>query len=135
MRFHFFPIAVGILAVTAGSPVAAQSKPTTGQGVSVGAANSHDPAAERSSFTRSAQDEMKLWQQRLQDFDAKVRAKATTAKARASKDVDDAWAETKSAFSQLETAGETDWTSAKASFKTSSAKLAVAWHKVDPTGK
>ena len=135
MRFHFTPIVVGILAIAAASPVAAQSKPTSGQGVSVGAANSRDTVAERSSYTQSAQDEMKLWQQRLHDFDAKMRAKATEAKARASKDLYDAWAKTKSAFSQLETAGESDWTSAKASFKTASAKLTVAWHKVDPAGK
>jgi hypothetical protein len=135
MRFHFTPIVVGMLAIAAASPVAAQSKPASNQGVSVGAANSQDKVAERSSYTQSAQAEMKLWQQRLHDFDARMRAKATEAKARASKDVDEAWAETKSAFSQLETAGEADWTSAKASFKTASAKLAVAWHKVDPAGK
>ena len=135
MRFHFTPIVVGMLAIAAASPVAAQSKPTSGQGVSVGAANPHDTVAERSSYTQSAQDEMKLWQQRLHDFDAKMRAKATEAKARASKDLDDAWAETKSAYSQLETAGETDWNSAKASFKTASAKLVVAWQRVNPAEK
>ena len=135
MRFRFTPIVVGMLAITAASPVAAQTKPTSGHGVSVGAANPHDTVAERSSYTQSAQEEMKLWQQRLHDFDARMRAKATEAKARASKDLDDAWAETKSAFSQLETAGESDWTSAKASVKTASAKLTVAWHKVDPAGK
>jgi hypothetical protein len=135
MRFRFTPIIVGMLAISAASPVAAQSKPTSDHGVSVGAADSHDTVAERSSYTQSAQEEMKLWQQRLHDFDSKMRAKATEAKARASKDLDDAWAETKSAFSQLEMAGEKDWSSAKTSFKTATAKLTVAWHKVDPAGK
>ena len=135
MRFFFAPIVVGTLALAAASPVAAQSKPASDQSVSVGTANSRDPAAERNSYTRTAQDEMKLWQQKLRDFDAKMQAKATEAKARASKDLDDAWAETKSAYSQLETAGETDWNSAKASFKTASAKLVVAWQRVNPAEK
>ena len=130
MRFFIAPIVIGTLALAAASPAAAQSKPASDQGVSVGVANSRDTAAERSSYTRTAQDEMKLWQQKFRDFDAKMQAKATEAKTRASKDLDDAWAETKSAYSQLETAGETDWNSAKASFKTASAKLAAAWQKV-----
>ena len=135
MRFFIAPILIGTLALAATSPAAAQSKPASDQSVSVGTANSHDPAAERSSYTQTAQGEMKLWQQKLLDFDAKMQAKATEAKTRASKDLDDAWAETKSAYSQLETAGETDWNSAKASFKTASAKLVVAWQKVNPAEK
>ena len=130
MRFFIAPIVIGTLALAAASPAAAQSKPVSDQGVSVGTANSHDPAAERSSFTQTAQSDMKLWQQKLVDFDAKMQTKATDATTRASKELDDAWAETKSAFSQLEAAGEADWNSAKASFKTASAKLAVAWQKV-----
>ena len=135
MRFFFALIVIGTLALAAASPIAAQSRTASEHGVTVEAANSRDTTGERSSYTRMAQDEMKLWQQRLHDFDAKMSAKATEEKARASKDLDDAWAKTKSAFSQLETAGDADWTSAKASFKSASAKLAVVWHKVDPAGK
>jgi hypothetical protein len=130
MRFLIAPIVIGTLALAAASPAAAQSKPVSDQGVSVGTANSHDPAAERSSFSQTAQSDMKLWQQKLADFDAKMQTKATETKTKASKELDDAWAETKSAFRQLETAGEADWNSAKASFKTASAKLAAAWQKV-----
>jgi hypothetical protein len=135
MRFFIAPIVIGTLALAAASPAAAQSKPSSDQGVSVGTANSHDPAAERSSYTQTAKSEMKLWQQKLLDFETKMQAKATEAKTRTSKELDDAWTETKSAFSQLETAGEADWNSAKASFKTASAKLAVAWQKVNPAEK
>jgi hypothetical protein len=135
MKFFIAPIVISTLALAAASPVAAQSKPASDQGVSVGTANSHDPAAERRSYTQTAQNEMKLWQQKLLDFDAKMQAKATDAKTRTSKDLDDTWTETKSAYSQLETAGEADWNSAKASFKTASAKLAVTWQKVNPAGK
>jgi hypothetical protein len=135
MRFFIAPIVIGTLALAAASPAAAQSKPASDQGVSVGTANSHNPVAERTSYTQTAQSEMKLWQQKLLDFDAKMQAKATEAKTRASKELDDAWVETKSAYSQLETAGEKDWDSAKVSFKTASAKLAVAWHNVNPADK
>jgi hypothetical protein len=55
--------------------------------------------------------------------------------ASASKDLDSAWAETKTASSRLETAGEKDWDSAKASFKTASDKLAMAWQKVNSKDK
>ena len=135
MKFFFAPIVIGTLALAAASPATAQSRPASEQGATVEAANSRDTTAERSSYTRTAQDEMKLWQEKFRDFDAKMQAKATEAKTRASKDLDDAWAKTKSAYSELETAGETDWNSAKASFKTASAKLVVAWQRVNPAEK
>jgi F0F1-type ATP synthase membrane subunit b/b' len=94
-----------------------------------------DAATERKSYTQQAQDEVRVWEQKLHDFDAKVQVKATDAKARASKDIDDAWAQTKTAFAGLETAGEKDWDSAKASYKTASDKLAVSWKRVNPADK
>ncbi len=134
MRVFIASVVVGTLALAGASPAADQSNPASDQNVSVGTASSRDPVVERSSYTQTARDEMKLWQQKLRDFDAKMQVKTTEAKARASKDLDDAWTETNSAFSQLETAGEADWSGAKASFKTASAKLAVAWQKVNPAG-
>jgi hypothetical protein len=53
----------------------------------------------------------------------------------AAKDLESAWTETKTASSQLDTAGEKDWDSAKASFQTASHKLAVAWQKLNPKDK
>ncbi len=135
MRIFITPLVIGTLALAGASPAAAQSEPVSGQGVSEGLGASHDSEAERSSFKQKAQDEIRVWQQRLDDFDAKVQAKATEAHTSASKDLNDAWTQTKMASTRLDAAGEDDWGSAKASFKTESGKLTVAWHKVNPTGE
>ena len=135
MRPLIVPIAIAMLTLAGASPAAAQSKPASDQGTSVGMATPHDAAAERNSYTQKAQDEVRIWEQKLHDFDAKLQAKATAAKAGASKDLDDAWAQTKAAAARLETASEKDWDSAKASFRSASHKLAVAWHKLNPAGK
>ncbi len=135
MKIFIAPLVIGTLALVGASPAAAQSKPTSDQGVSVGVATTRDSTAERSSYKQQAQDETRIWQQKLDDFDAKVKAKATEAQTSASKDLDDAWTQTKMASARLETAGEADWGSAKVSFQTASHKLAVAWQKVNPADK
>jgi hypothetical protein len=135
MRLFIAPIVVGILTLAGASAAAAQSKPASDQGTSVGMSTTRDPATERNSYTQQAQDEVRVWERKLHDFDAKAQVKATDAKASASKDLDDAWTQTKMASARLETAGEADWTSAKASFRTASDKLAVAWRKVNPADK
>jgi hypothetical protein len=135
MRFFTAAIVIGMLALTGASPAAAQSKPVSDKGTSVGVATTRDAANERKSYTQQAQNEVRIWQQKIQDFDTKVKVKATEAQASASKDLDDAWAQTKTASAGLETAGEKDWDSAKASFKKASDRLAVVWHKLNPADK
>jgi hypothetical protein len=136
MRILIAPLLIGTLVLAGASPAAAQSKPGSDQtGVSVGVAPTRDAAAERESNTQKSQAEVRIWQQKLHDFDAKAQVKATEAQASASKDLDDAWAETKTASGRLETAGEQDWDSAKVEFKTASDKLAASWHKVNPADK
>jgi hypothetical protein len=135
MRLFFAPMMIGMLALAGASPAAAQSKTGSGQGTSVGMSATRDAATERSSYTHHAQDEVQIWQQKLHDFDAKMRVNATKAEASASKDLDSAWAETQTASSRLETAGEKDWDSAKASYKTASDRLASAWQKVGSKDK
>jgi len=123
------------IAIATAAPTVAQTKPLPSQTGTVGAATTGDATAERRSYLQQAQDQMKVWDQKLLDFNAKMQVKATDAQARASKRLDEAWTDTKAASSRLEAAGEADWTKAKASFKTASAKLAVAWHKVNPADK
>jgi hypothetical protein len=135
MRVFIAPLLLGTLALAGASPAAAQSKPASNQGISVGVAPTRDAAAERESYTQKAQGEVRIWQQKLHDFDAKAQVKATEAQASASKDLDRAWTETKTASARLETAGDKDWDSAKVEFKTASDKLAVSWHKVNPADK
>jgi hypothetical protein len=135
MKIFIASLVIGTLAFAGASPAAAQSKPLSDQGVSVGVATTRDSTVERSSYKQKAQDETRIWQQRLDDFDAKLKAKATEAQTSASKDLDDAWTQTKTASARLETAGEKDWDGAKASFQTASHKLLVAWRKVNPADK
>ena len=135
VRIFIAPMLLGTLALAGVSPAAAQSKPVSDKGTSAGVATARDPAAERNSYTQKARDEVRIWEQKLHDFDAKVQASASGTKAGATKDLNDAWAQTKTTSAQLETAGEKDWDSAKASFQTASHKLAVAWHKLNPADK
>jgi hypothetical protein len=135
MKIFIASLVIGTLAFADASPAAAQSKPLSDQGVSVGVATTRDSGAERTSYKQKAQDETRIWQQKLDDFDAKIKAKATEAQTSASKDLDDAWTQTRMASARLETAGEKDWDGAKASFQTASHKLVVAWQKVNPAGK
>lgn len=135
MKLLIVPMMIGMLALAGASPAAAQSKSTSEQGVPVGMSKTRDAAAERSNFTQQARDEVRDWERKLHDFDAKARAKATEAETTASKELDSAWTETKAASDRLETASEKDWDSAKASFMTASNNLAEAWHKVNPTDK
>jgi hypothetical protein len=135
MKISIVPLVVGTLALAGASPAAAQSKPLSDQSVSVGVATSRDSTAEKSSYKQKAHDEIRIWQQKLDGFDAKLRAKTTEAQTTASKDLDDAWTQTKMASGRLETAGDADWSSAKISFRSASDKLVVAWHKVNPADK
>jgi len=130
MKILIAPIVIATLAFGGTSAAVAQTKPE--QGTSVGMAPARNAAAERESYMQTAQAEMRIWQQKLHDFDAKVPVKATEAETSAAKDLDSAWAETKTASARLETAGEKDWDSAKVSFKTASDKLDVAWRKLSP---
>jgi hypothetical protein len=137
VQIFIAPIVIGLLALAGAVPAAAQSKP---EGTSVGAATTHDPAAERNSYTLRAHGEMDLWEQKLHDFNAKVETDATETQTSASKNLDSAWTETKTAWSQLvkvglNVAGANDWDSAKASFQTASDKLAATWQKVNPKDK
>jgi hypothetical protein len=142
MKIFVAPILIGLLALAlaGAAPATAQSKPE--MGTAVGAATTDDPAAERNNFTDHAQGEMKMWKQRLHDFNAKQKTNATEAQTSASKDLDSAWTETKTAWTQLVhvglnvgTAGANAWASAQADFQTASQKLAAAWQKVNPEDK
>jgi hypothetical protein len=132
MRIFIAPI-FATLAFGAASPATAQSKPVSDPGTSIQISTIRDAAAERESYIQRARDEVRVWQQKLYDFDTKVQVKGTAARASASSDLDDAWAATRTASERLETVAEADWDSAKASFKNASHKLDVAWRKLTPS--
>ena len=135
----FGPIVIGLLALAGAAPVAAQSTPDNS---TVGAATTNTPAAERNNFTNHAQVEMNAWEQKLHDFNARQKPDAAEGQTSASKDLNDAWTETTTAWTQLVhvglnvgTAGANAWASAQADFQTASQKLASTWQKANPEGK
>ncbi|MDR3464518.1 MAG: hypothetical protein P4M07_01105 [Xanthobacteraceae bacterium] len=129
MRIVIGPI-IAALALAGALPAAAQSKPASDQ-APVRVATTRDPAAERETYMQRARDEMGIWQQKLNDFTTRAEARGTAAQTKAMKALDGAWAETKAASARLEAAGAADWNSAKASYRSASHKLAMAWQKVD----
>jgi hypothetical protein len=137
MRIFVALVSIGMLALGGAAPTAAQS--TLDKPPAVGTATADDPAAERNTYTNHAQGEMHLWEKKLHDFNAQVETNTPEAQKSANKNLDNAWTETKTAWSRLVnvglnvgTAGANDWDSAKASFQTTSDKLAVAWQKANP---
>ena len=141
MRILIAPIVVGLLALAGAAPAAAQSKPE--KGTSVGAATiAGDPAAERNNYTNHAQEEIRMWEQKLHDFNTKQKTNDSEAQTSASRNLDSAWTETQTAWSQLVkvglnvgTAGPNAWASAQADFQTASEKLASTWQKANPEEK
>ena len=140
MKIFIAPVVIGLLALAGAAPAAAQSKPD--KGTSVGAATTDDPAAERNNFTNHAQGEMEIWEGRLHDYNAKQKTNTTEAQTSASRNLDSAWTETKTAWTQLVhvglnvgTAGPNAWASAQADFQTASQKLASTWQKANPEDK
>lgn len=137
MRIFTASIVIGLLTLAGLAPAVAQSKPD--QAISAGAAPTDDPAAERNNFTNNAQDKMRIWEQKLHDFNARQKTNAAEAQTSASKDLNSAWTETQTAWTQLVkvglnvgTTGANDWASAQANFQTTSDKLAAAWQKANP---
>ena len=140
MRILIAPIVIGLIVLAGAAPTAAQSKPE--KGTSVRAVTTGDLAAERNNYTNHAQDEIRLWEQKLHDFSIKRKTDASEKQMSASKDLDSAWAETQTAWTQLVhvglnvgTAGPNAWTSAQGDFQTASQKLAAAWQKANPEDK
>jgi len=132
MKTFIVSLVIGTLVLACLSPASAQS---SDRGTWVGVAETHDSKAEKSSYIQKAQDDIRIWQQKLDDFDTRMKGNTTDAQTSASKDLDDAWTQTKMASSRLESAGEKDWDGAKASFESASQKLLVAWQKVNPADK
>jgi hypothetical protein len=98
-------------------------------------ASATDSSSDRDSYTRKAQDEMREWQKKLQDFSASAQAKGQKAGEAAEKELNEAWTKTEAASRDLQMAGGEGWDSAKTSYEKASHDLAEAWHKVNPEDK
>ena len=78
---------------------------------------------------------MKIWQQKLHDFNNKMEAKGKDAGSAVEDDLDKAWTKTEAASQKLQTAGADGWASARSAYENASHDLADAWDKFRRQGK
>ncbi len=133
MKLLITAIIIGPLALAAVLPAAGQTLRMPQPSTSVRLAAISD--LDRETYTQKARAEMLVWQQKLHEFGERTKAKTTDAQTKATNDLDQAWADTKTASARLETAAAEDWESAKTSFRNASDKLAVAWQNIGAEAK
>ncbi len=133
MKLLVTAIVIGPLALAAALPATGQTLRTPQPGVSVRLAAISD--LDRETFTQQARAEMLVWQQKLHAFGERAKATTTDAQTKATDNLNQAWADTKTASARLETAAAEDWESAKTSFRNASDRLAVAWQNIGAEAK
>jgi hypothetical protein len=133
MKLLVTAIVIAPLALAAVLPAAGQTLRTTQQSPPIRLAAISD--TERTTYTEKARAEMLVWQQKLHDFGERSKVKATDAQTKATNELNQAWADTKTASARLETAAAEDWESAKTSFRNASDKLAEAWKNIGAEAK
>jgi hypothetical protein len=133
MKLLITAIVIAPLALAAALPAAGQTLRTPQQNTPIRLAAISD--TERTTYTEKARAEMLVWQQKLHDFGERSKVKATDAQTKATNDLNQAWANTKTASARLETAAAEDWESAKTSFRNASDQLAVAWRNIGAEAK
>ena len=89
-----------------------------------------DATSDRDSYRQKAHDDVRDWQQKLHDFDAKAKIEGREADRTAKADLHKAWDKTKVASRKLRTASAEGWTGAKAEYEKASQDLADTWHKI-----
>jgi hypothetical protein len=121
---------IGVLPASAG-----QSSPAFGSPAGVQVAAADDSAADRDSYTRKAQDELREWQHKLREFGDQAAASGKAAGNAANDDLNQARTKAEAASDRLQTVGAEGWASAKASFEKASHELSDTWHRVHPDDK
>jgi hypothetical protein len=132
MRIFTASIIAGSLMLVGGLPAAGQSNSPAAP---VPLAAGNETTTDRDSYTHRATGEMQDWQQKVQDFGEKAKAKGQEAGDATATAVNSAWARTQAAGRKLQEAGADGWEGAKASYEQATHKLADAWDKVRPEDK
>ena len=130
MKMLAAAIVIGPVLLTGALPAAGQSTIRPGSGASVPTPAGVDAAADRNTYKQKARDEMQEWQRKPHDFETKAAVNGSKVGDAAKMDLNEAWARTKAASRQLETASVEGWDSAKTSFEAASRELAVAWDRI-----
>ena len=118
---------IGVLHAAAG-----QSLPTDRP---VRLAASSEATADRDTYIRKAQDDLRDWQQKLHEFGEKAKIEGQKDATAVENDLNKAWAKTKTEAGKLERASVNDWERAKISYEKASRELRDDWRKVDGENK
>lgn len=89
-----------------------------------------DAAIDRDTYRQKAHDDVRDWQHKLHDFDAKAKAEGNDADRTAKVDLNKAWDKTKIASRKLQTASAEGWNAAKAEYEKASQDMADTWHEI-----
>ena len=136
MKLLAASLVMGPLLLIGALPVGAgQLSVVPGSSVRVQIAAAGDSAADRDTYRRKAQEDLREWQRRLRDFGDKVEAKGKATGNAADSDLNQAWSNTEAASDRLQTVGAEGWESAKTSFEKASHDLAETWRKINPEDK
>lgn len=127
MRILTASLAVGSLMLLGVMHVAA-AQPTAPDPKTQLAADATSPG-DRNTYTRTMQDYMQEWQQKVRDFDEVARAKGRQADIATADTLNAAWAKTQVEAGKVSVATTEGWASAKASYEYASRQLANAWDK------
>lgn len=114
------------VALPAGAYPSLPPKPTVPTGL--GAVS--DSTADRGQYSQKAHDDVRDWQEKLHDFDAKTKAEGKDADKAAEADLHKAWDKTEIASRKLQNAGAAGWGEAKAEYEKASRDLADTWHRI-----
>jgi uncharacterized membrane protein len=124
------PIALASFAVVVALPALAGLAPSEPRPAArIEMAEANPSAADHTAYLQKAREELQVWRVKLDDFGARAKTDSIEARKAAADDLNTAWAKAKEASAKLETAGDADWESAKASFQKASDELAATWKK------
>lgn len=136
MKLLAASIVIGPLMLIGALPAGAgQSTPALGSRAAVQIAAADESTADRESYTRKAQDELREWQHKLREFGDQAAASGKAAGNAANDDLNQARTKAEAATDRLQTVGAEGWASAKASFEQASHDLSDTWHRVHPDDK
>ena len=114
------------LAVSAGAEPAPGSSPPAHSTVVT------NTTTDRDACSRKAHDDVRDWQQKLHEFNAKAEVDGKEADRTAKADLDVAWRKTEAASRKLRIAGARGWDVAKTDYEKASQDLADTWHRIHP---
>ena len=92
-------------------------------------------AADRGACAQKAKADMQEWRVKLDQFGESAKIDSIQQSKTTIDDLNKAWARARDSATKLETAGATDWESAKASFRKASDELSATWTKIRSDAK